>query len=79
MAIWLIIIIGILGGLLVGALTTLWINYKAEEEVSNKMVWVFSKALIQLRNEMRLREYGLSQMECDECHLPGDCPLCGGK
>lgn len=79
MGIWLIIIIGILGGLVAGALSTLRINCKAEEEVSRKMATVFSKVLMGLRKEIYLRKYGLSQIECDECHLPGDCPLCGAK
>ena len=74
-----IIAIGVLAGLLLGALTTLWINYKAEEEVSNNMAIIFSETLIKSKNEIRLREYGLSQIECDEFHLPGDCPLCGAK
>ena len=26
-----------------------------------------------------LRDYGYDSDECEDCHLPGDCPLCGGS
>ena len=27
----------------------------------------------------RWQRYGVDPDECDECHLPGDCPLCGAS
>ena len=79
MIVWLGIIIGILAGLLLGALCTIRINLQAGEETAHQMATVFSKAVVGARNETYLRQYGLSQIECDESHLSGDCPLCGAK
>lgn len=79
MNIWFWGILGGLSGLLLGALLTLWGNYKAEEETNNEMAMVFSKAVVKLRDEIYWREYGFSPIECEEFHLPGDCPLCGAQ
>ena len=32
---------------------------------------------VNLRCEATLRDY--DPIECEECHLPGDCPLCGAR
>ena len=79
MTIWIAIIIGSLGGLLLITLSELWIKSKEEDEISHELAVVFSAVIVKLRREFYLREYGLSQIECDEFHLPGDCLLCGAK
>jgi len=33
----------------------------------------------QERKQLYFDDYGYDPKECEECHLPGDCPLCGGK
>ena len=35
----------------------------------------------QLETEKQTKStiYGWDYKECEECHLPGDCPLCGGE
>ena len=35
--------------------------------------WVWNRAPYQIDEAM------LSAIECHECHLPGDCPLCGAQ
>ena len=30
-------------------------------------------------DKKNLEEIGFDPEECKACHLPGDCPLCGGK
>jgi len=29
--------------------------------------------------QLDLTAYGYDLKECEECHLPGDCPLCGAE
>ncbi len=74
-----VIVTGCLAGLLIGALSTLWINHKTEKEVIDEMSAVLAEALVIARKEIYFRPYGFSPSECNEMHLPGDCPLCGAS
>lgn len=62
------IIAGILGGLLAGALSNLWINRQIDREIEREV-----------GQHTYLKECGFSPNECNEYHLPGDCPLCGAE
>ena len=34
---------------------------------------------IEVEQRLKIDNCGYDPKECDECHLPGDCPLCGGS
>lgn len=33
----------------------------------------------EIEQRLKVTDYGYDPKECAEHHLPGDCPLCGGK
>jgi len=37
------------------------------------------KEQLEIERKFKVTDYGYDPKECAECHLPGDCPLCGGE
>jgi len=33
----------------------------------------------EIEQQLKITDYGYDLKECEECHLPGDCPLCGAE
>lgn len=57
-------------GMVVGMLITL-VSFKMGLRAQRKEKELFEK--------LDLKLCGLDKEECEECHLPGDCPLCGAE
>ncbi len=79
---WCFLIPAVFCSLVVGVLQ--WRHDRFQKEMMRRLGLV-PKRLV----EDALRRYGpgtsgeypywASAIECDECHLPGDCPLCGAE
>lgn len=54
---------------------------KQEEirERTKELVWQKVNQVVAYEDRKNAIECGFSPDECSESHLPGDCPLCGGK
>lgn len=49
------------------------------EERIRKIQQQVAMDIIERENILNAIEIGYDPRECQECHLPGDCPLCGAK
>lgn len=61
---------GFAWGTVVGMLITL-VSVKLGLRAQRREKEIFRK--------LDLKLIGLNKEECEECHLPGDCPLCGAE
>lgn len=43
-----------------------------------KKIRVLEAEIRHTKHNQYFRELGYDPDECEDCHLPGDCPLCGG-
>lgn len=44
-----------------------------------ELVWEKVNQVVSFEDRENAIESGFDPDECSELHLPGDCPLCGGK
>ena len=50
-----------------------------KQEEIKKLIWQKVNQVVTYEDRENAIECGFSPDECSESHLPGDCPLCGGK